>query len=310
MSKIFVAIASYRDKLLLNTINDCIYNCSDLSRLYFGVVDQNEERLDLSSHPLSDQITYININPIFSRGPCWARSIVHSLYNNEDYVLQIDSHTIFDKGWDIKLIDNLSDCKKKNNKTVLSGYPPAFEIVDDKFVKRPLHKYALVFRPKEDSKLEDNNPVLIFKSHCIETDNSIPIFHIAGGFVFSTGNFFQDVPYDPLLYFHGEEQNLAIRAWTKGWDIYAYPGIPLYHLYHNSEKLIRPLHWDEDLDKNRPVRWYKLQEKARDRMAKLLYYNNLEGSFGLGTERSLEDFAKFSGIDYKNKTITVIPIVI
>lgn len=304
MKTIFVAIVAYQDALLLNTINNCIYNCSNASQLHFGIVDQSESGLDLSSHPLRNQITYLNINPFYSRGPCWARSIVHSFYDNEDFVLQIDSHTIFDKGWDEKLISTLLKCKRSNKKSVLSGYPPAFEIINGVFVKKPLLKYAPIFLVNEGAKLEENNPVLIFRSHCIETKEPILTYHIAGGFIFTFGNFFQEIPYDPFLYFHGEEQNIAIRAWTRGWDIYACPGIPIYHLYHNSKNLVRPLHWDKEADEKRPVRWFKLQEKAKIRLIKLLYKNDLEGVFGLGKERTMEDYAKLSGVNYKYRTIT------
>lgn len=303
MNRIFVAIAAYRDALLLNTINDCINKCSSNSQLYFGIVDQCEDKLDLSSHSHYKNITYLNIDPFYGRGPCWARNIVHSFNNNEDFVLQIDSHTLFDPDWDKKLIDQYHNCKAQSSKVILSGYPPAFSIAEELFIKKPLVDKAPVFYPKEDSHLEDNNAVLTFSGYIRNTTVPIKTYHVAGGFIFTEGDFFLKVPYDPFLYFHGEEQNIAVRAWTNGWDIYTIPNIPIYHLYHNSANLVRSLHWDRDLDTTRPVRWFELQDRAKRRLVQLLYHQQPMGIYGLGQKRTLEQFAECSGIDYVNKTV-------
>lgn len=303
MKKIFVAIASYQDSLLLNTIYDCIEKCSNESQVFFGIVDQCEDTLNLSSHPFCKNITYLNIDPYYGRGPCWARSIVHSFYNNEDYVLQIDSHTLFDPEWDKSLINQYKQCQTQSAKVILSGYPPAFEIVDNVFVKKPLVDKAPVFYPKQDSQLEDDNPVLKFVGYVQNTTVPIKTYHVAGGFIFTEGNFFQTIPYDPSLYFHGEEQNIAVRAWTNGWDIYTIPNIPIYHLYHNSTNLVRSLHWDKDMDTTRPVRWFDLQQKAKKRLVQLLYKQQPLGVYGLGHIRTLREFADCSGIDYENKKV-------
>jgi hypothetical protein len=46
------------------------------------------------------------------------------MYNNEDYFLQIDPHSRFNKNWDITLIDTFNQAVEtvNNKKTVLTGY--------------------------------------------------------------------------------------------------------------------------------------------------------------------------------------------
>jgi GT2 family glycosyltransferase len=116
---------------------------------------------------------------------------------------------------------------------------------------------------------------------------------------------FLEVPYDPALYFLGEEHDIAIRAWTNGWDIYHAPEVPIYHLYNDKETNTKPrvLHWDAAEDEKRKVRWWQHNERSKARLRAMLYEGADLGVYGLGTQRSLQEFAEFSGIDYLNRVI-------
>ena len=48
-------------------------------------------------YEFKNQIHYEHVDPLFSKGPCWARHRAQSFFNNENYFLQIDSHTQFSK---------------------------------------------------------------------------------------------------------------------------------------------------------------------------------------------------------------------
>ena len=53
------------------------------------------------------------------------------------------------------------------------------------------------------------------------------------------------------MYFHGEEQSLTLRSFTKGWDIYHPKWIPLYHLYKKAGTKYETHHWSGDISKQR-----------------------------------------------------------
>src|SRR5262249_32298659 len=106
-----------------------------------------------------------------------------------------------------------------------------------------------------------------------------------------------DFPYDPALYFHGEEQSLALRLYTQGWSIYHPPGMPIYHLYEDGQRSRRPMHWEDDR-----ARFPRLEAASRRRLLDLISGKAL-GAYGLGSARSLDDFAAFSGIDYKRRVL-------
>jgi hypothetical protein len=305
---IFVSIASYRDPLLWNTVRECLSNAERPDLLRFGIVDQNDEDAggDLARLPFAHQIRYVNIKPRDSRGACWARSIAFGLYDNEDYLLQIDSHMIFDPGWDRILKTQHKELSANNPKSILSCYPWAFEIENGEAVRKIISQGTLALRPLPNATLTEDSPVMLFYPTPQPMTTHYYAFELSGNFLFTLGSFADEIPYDPHLYFHGEEQNLTIRAYTHGWDMYHPRVIPLYHLYKKPERSEddTPRHWDEKDNQSRQTTWWKLEEASKRRMCQLLYTNTIKGAYGLGSVRSLDDFAVYSGIDYRLRTVT------
>ena len=146
--------------------------------------------------------------------------------------------------------------------------------------------------------------MLSFQAQPVEGTQPLPAFHVGAGCLFAPGRIVQEVPYDPWLYFHGEEQALALRLYTRGWDLWHMPGLPVRHLYNaaGSGAPKRPLHWDSAEDAQRGTRWWTREQRARARLAALVAGEDL-GVYGIGTERTLAEFATFSGIDYRARTL-------
>lgn len=304
---IFISIASYRDPLLWTTVKECVSNAERPDLLRFGIVDQNDSDAgdDLSRLSFAQHIRYVNIKPRDSRGACWARSIAFGLYDDEDYLLQIDSHMIFDRGWDRILKTQLEELSVNNPKSILSGYPWAFEIENGQAVRKISSQGTLALRLVPETGFADDSPVLSFHPLPQSTSQHYYAYELAGGFLFTRGSFVDEIPYDPHLYFHGEEQNLTIRAYTHGWDMYHPRTIPLYHLYKKPERVEgdTPRHWDDKDNQSRQTVWWKFEEASKRRMCQLLYTNTIRGAYGLGSVRSLDDFAAYSGIDYRQRTV-------
>ena len=51
-----------------------------------------------------NQIRMLHMDHRDAKGPCYARFMVEKLYNQEDFVLQIDSHMRLRPNWDTFLI--------------------------------------------------------------------------------------------------------------------------------------------------------------------------------------------------------------
>lgn len=308
---IFISIASYRDPLLGFTLASAYDNAAHPERLHFAVIDQDtgDTPYPVPKHIPEDQVGYIKIEAARSRGCCWARSLAMSLYRDEDYYLQVDSHTMFAKNWDDMLVKSMQVCLAHSPLAVISSYPPGFTFIDG--VPTPSNDVqvvnAAVLSP--GAVLGNDHPCLVFKNKKINNVGAVHGYHISAGCLFAPGKFVHHIPYDPYLYFNEEEQNIALRLYTHGWDIYHVRGIPLYHLYNTEPQKIdagsRRLHWQDSTIQHavKPA-WWAQVERAKARMVTLLWGNSQElGCYGLGSQRSLRDYAEMCGVDYPNRIL-------
>ncbi|HSI54360.1 MAG TPA: GlcNAc-transferase family protein [Ramlibacter sp.] len=304
--RVFVSIASYCDPVLGFTLTRALATARWPDRLHFGVVDQSPGSAagptpqDLAPARLS----YIRIDPVYARGPCWARAIAMSLYDGEDWFFQVDSHMDFEARWDDRLITQAQALLPGRAGVVLSAYPNAFVFDAGRPVHKPSTQHILAHVVKDGALFEPGHPVLGFEAHPLERDEPVAGFHLGAGCLFAPGSFVPAFPYDPWFYFHGEEQALAARLFTHGWDIFHIPALPVWHLYNNADSgaAPRPMHWDAALDGQRVQTWWTLEQRSRERLATLLAGGPL-GIYGLGRRRTMADYAAFSGIDYARRSI-------
>lgn len=304
--QIFISMASYLDPMLFFTLRDAVAKAAQPDLLRFAVIDQHvlDQRDSIRLLPFGAQVRYLHVHPQDTLGVSWARNMAFSLYNGEQYLLQIDSHMCFEQGWDDNLRAQHTALLAQSARPVLSTYPYPFEMVDGQpRYERSEGKTVLVLRPHPETPLGPDSVVLRFIGRHLFTDSPVPGCHVAAGFIFCAGEFVEQVPYDPYLYFHGEEQSLAVRAYTRGWDIYHPTWVPLYHLYKQANTPHDTHHWHGEVDRRRAFDGAYLTQRAKERLTRLLCGDGLGGAYGLGTERSLAQFMAFSGIDYRNRSV-------
>lgn len=303
--RLFVSIASYCDPVLGFTLQRAVAMAAAPQRLHFGVVDQSPAgtpRVAAPGH--GARLSQVRLDIADARGACWARAIAMSLHDGEEWFLQLDSHMDFDPGWDERLIAQAQALGAPERGLVISTYPDAFRFVAGQPVRQPTTNGVLAQVLKPGAAFEDGHPVLGFEAHPVTSAQALPGFHVGAGCLFAPGRITQHVPYDPWLYFHGEEQALALRLYTRGWDLFHMPALPVHHLYNDpaSGAPPRPLHWDEAHAAARDFDWWTLEQRSRMRLQALVAGADL-GVYGLGSQRTLADFAAFSGIDYAARTL-------
>ena len=305
--KIFISIASYQDPLLEATINSAFTMSDKPENLIFGICDQSSVPLDKNSFEFKNKIFYEHIDPLISQGPCWARARIQKKFNDEDYYLQIDSHTQFQKGWDSYLIKYLKKIQEidsgQHKKPIITCYPRAFEVVDystNDFSLKDEDKSTHVITYREDSMFTKGN---FCRQIGATTDSEITHgYLLAAGFLFTTSNFVKEIPYDPELYFYGEEISLVLRAITRGYGIFHIPNAPIFHLYNDISDVKRKLHWDVTEDEGRTIKWFERENKSIERLNQIIN-NEITGKFGLGTIKSLQDYQRLSGVDLINMQV-------
>lgn len=296
--KIFVSIAAYRDPDCLNTVRDLFAKAAAPGRLALGVCWQfkpGEDRPFLDVPEYQSLIRQICIPISDSRGPCWARSCIQRLIQDEGYYFQIDSHMRFAPGWDQSLIETLQACRSPN--PVLSTYPlpfvPPDALAPDGIVE---------IRPRyfdKDGVLHQHSALLAMPA---SPAPPVPAWFVSAGMLFAPARIVEDVPYDPHLYFLGEEISLAVRLWTHGWDIFNPNRVIAYHNYQVGSD--RKRHW-EDMGE-----WPRLNQSSVQRLQGLLGLGPFQetigvaggANYGLGFRRTLAAYEKASGLDFKART--------
>lgn len=304
---IFISIASYLDPMLFFTLNDAVAKAARPELLSLGVVDQHlaDQRAAIAALPFARRVRYVHLHPQDTLGVSWARSTAFSLYDGEAFLLQVDSHTLFEPGWDEQLRSLHATLGERSAKPIISTYPYRFDMVDGKPQYSPGEgRTALVLRPHPEKNLAPDDAVLRFMARHLFTSEPVMGCHVSAGFLFAAGSFVEEVPYDPWLYFHGEEQSLAVRAFTRGWDIFHPLTTPVYHLYKLEGTPYETHHWHGELDARRAFTSNYLTERAKLRLNRLLMGDGLPGAYGLGTVRSMAQYAELSGIDYARQTIS------
>ncbi|MBV1775700.1 hypothetical protein KSF73_08205 [Burkholderiaceae bacterium DAT-1] len=306
---IFISIASYCDVLLSQTISSALRNADHPDDITFGIVDQNFERTIIDEplmHPTHMNYVFIHYKETLGLG--WARTLASSFYDEEDWYLQIDSHMIFDKSWDTILIQQATHAQKFNSKCILSSFPPKFEISGTGLIKYPTKGKILAHVLTRGQTLDGEHSLLRYEGKHFNSQRLILGAHVAGGCIFARGDLFLEMPYDPFMYFSEEEQAIAIRSYTHGWDIFHITDNPIYHLYNTEDgkkgaENGRPMHWNKDHSDKRNFPWQVLCKKSKIRLDALVCGKEDLKVYGLGKQRTMQDYAEFSGVDYVHRKI-------
>jgi len=299
---IFLSLASYRDPELVPSINSAIANAHDPDNLRFGVGWQHspEETLPPEWHT-DPRFIILDVPTTDTKGVCWMRAMIMQQWAGEDFYLQLDSHHRFAPNWDIQLLKMWSDLKACGvEKPLLTSYISAFNPANDPAGRHPspysfhwdrfIPEGSFFTRPGDMpnwQQLRFPESSRFFSAH----------------FAFVEGKFCREVPYDPNIFFHGEEPDMAVRAYTHGYDSFAIHR-PL--VWHEYTRVGRPHVWDQ----KEPIEkiHHTWNVTAHARVKKLLGTDGERcdidfGPYGLGTKRTLADYERFAGIRFRDRTV-------
>ena len=300
-TEIFIQIASYRDPQLGATLRSLIEKASAPERLHIGLCLQvgPEDHLScgLPSLPAAHELRGASlkidlVTAECSRGVCWARARTQSLWGGEPFTLQIDSHMRFAMGWDQELLESWTRCG--DSKAILSCYPNAFELPDRCNTEQLPVLGAHRFDEHGILRLQGINR---FRYPDEVPERPLPTAMVAAGLIFGPADWIEVVPYDPHLYFYGEEISLALRLWTHGFNFYNPDRLLIFHLYKTSGHG-SPTHWADHSS------WSEHNKQSITRVKALTQGDSLEAPYGLGTARTLQGWQQWSGINLQDQTIS------
>jgi hypothetical protein len=265
--------------------------------LRVGIYEQNsenqKERCDLHNK-YKNQIKYLRSNYRDAKGPLYARARINQqLYDNEEYILMIDSHSYFLKNWDVEMIKQLNYLHKQVKKPILSSYPNSIKFKDNKLIKDKVVDKTTVICEIIKSRGYPTVQNAIFKDEGYFYKSN----QLGGGLIFTYGTFFKDInlkPNYPYI-FGGEEIFLAALAYTHGWDVYSFAKNYIYHFYYHDNP-----NWHKDVvEKNNFIQ----KQKIESHLKLLSILKTDKNNYPMGNVRSLKDFWKTIEFDYTKKSL-------
>jgi hypothetical protein len=288
---IFVSIAAYRDPELVPTLHDCIARARHPRDLRFGICWQHSEQELRPAIFDNFDMRVVAVPWRDSAGACWARAEVMKLWSNEDFFLQIDSHHRFVQDWDAKLLAHAerSGAAKPLLTTYGAPFDPAAPLPPGEPMQMDFDRFT-----------EDAIP--LFRPRVIpgwqSLDRPLAARFLSGHFLFAPGSFVTEVPYDPELYFHGEEISLSIRAFTSGYALFHPPEHILWHEYTRAH---RNKHWDDHVRANGVAReWHQCDAASRQKVRRFLSGEDI-GAFGCGAERRFAEYEAYAGLSFAHR---------
>lgn len=299
---IFASLISYRDPVCTNTLTELFKRAEYPENVFVGICQQNNEE-DSECIPedfkYKNNIRIIRLPSHQAKGPAHARYLCSTLWDGEQYYLQIDSHSKFTKNWDTKCINMIKEIKQQNlsQKPVISSYPTSIEEYQEDDTSNIVPTMCRAY-------FTDRNMISIEGAEHQSHNNYYETPYLASGFFFCEYTFLLELPYDPNLdyIFIGEEIEHAIRFYTHGYNIFTPNKNIIYHEYTRADK---PKIWtdqnyrdDEAFEKIKYIIGLETDtSKLSDKMKKSAKL------YGLGNVRSLQDYYNFAGIDVKNKIV-------
>lgn len=271
MDKIYVAIASYKDTELVDTVYSLLRRSKNPERLFVSIFSQDD------IHPKLENIfalfgvedfNYEKVPASDAKGVGYARSKTQEKLSLDfKYYLQIDSHTRFIQDWDSILI---SEYEESQNfwkiPIVFSSYPIPYtydkngnEVITAKeeanIVDIKMEDGRLLYTPDYEAK-------------------QIAVYgqfhgHFCAGFVFCLSEYILKVPYDKNIYFIGEEHTMSIRIFCEGMYIIAPKKSYVYHHYYGEKT--RDKHWEID-----PT-WGEYEKSSFERIGRFFLFDELDG---------------------------------
>lgn len=297
---IFVQIASYRDPELVPTLTDLLEKADypDNLRVTIAWQTSKDDQWDnLDKFQDDKRVTILTIPYQDSKGACWARNKIQKEYKGEKYTFQLDSHHRFTQGWDSSLIKMLRYLQRiDHKKPLITGYLPSYNPEDDP-AGRSNEPWLMNF-----DRFTPEGVVFFLPASIPNWESAtepVPSRFYSAHFAFTLGKFVEEVPHDPDFYFHGEEISIAVRAYTHGYDLFHSHKVIAWHEYTRKG---RTKHWDDNKT------WTYANTHTHKRVRQLLGTDGEEmtndfGIYGLGTQRTLDEYERYAGIRFVDRGI-------
>lgn len=305
MQSIYVEIASLEDTELVNTIKDISYKCSGKYSITVGIYlvssDDFLKEIAPELKDIENILWYIKHDPITinTLGITKGRKSALGMYNDQDYILQIDAHTKFEQDWDEKIVSYYKEAVEltKKPKTILTAWLGGYSYKPERYILDSKPNYPMfIFKNNKNPYSQEmmlNVPTMTwhFADKVDSKDLYIPLSLYCGNFMFSSGSLAKDLyeSFNEDLIFVEEELLTSIELKHRGYS-FVFPNfqLPLTHSYNSrghemgGQRAYLEMYLDPDL-------LYDSMESNLQR-----YFENKKNQV------KIKNYAKYAGLEYED----------
>lgn len=296
---IFINIPSYKDPEIWMTIDNFLKNARNPNRVYFGVTNQPEDiekenNIYLNYDKSKVKVDILKPGSIVGCQP--ARKNSHKFYDNQDYYLNMDSHMRSIENWDELIINEFEDIELRRGKSVITGYVNDY-LLDENNNETLKISTPWVYHMSQDNLNNFKNTgivqmVPVHSEHTQEVESP----YVSGHFFFTRSEYVNKVNFIDEIAFTEEEIFMALRFFTAGYNIYIPKKTYVLHRYGRPN---RKLFWEDF-----PEKFFKADEFSKNFFNNIVSNNIIDDQKGLFSDRSLNDFEKYSGINFNSREVT------
>jgi hypothetical protein len=298
--KVYLQIAAWRDPLLVETIKNAIKNAEFPELLTFTCVFQGYKQDSWMLESLKHIDAKINLIEVDARvaplSLCKLRGDVgSSLITDEEYYMQVDSHSKFAPNWDTDLKTELSLARRKyGSKTIITSQITGFTDWDSDFIYSTMTSIP-------DEKLFNQIGAPVVGRWTAKNPNTQTVerfFNAAC--IFSLTDFVRDVPQPDSILFQYEQPMMALRTFTAGYTMVGptksyVGGFDFPDHQSRFRRQDDPL-WSKD--------WGTMESNNREYFNGILDNNVIDNKNGLMDYLSLDDFVEFMQYDPRTLEVT------
>lgn len=296
---IYIQVPTIEDYSIPSTVHSAVNSATNPSEVYFGVAATTSESFyhDVVQ-PLSDIDNVETKHFSIASGRGLGRSRVNSrfAYNDQDYIIQIDAHTLFQDGWDDFLIDLYEGARREtgSDKTLMAAYLGKYSIRDDvPIVIDPTPGYPVWGVNDVVQNVPMKGPAVVkisdFPDHILNDKGRTyyPLNRTTGNFIMGNREWGKYHGWTGKEIFWEEEVLPAINLLENGFSL-VFPNVdlPLTHLY-----------WEEDLKRQTMDQIY---DEDIMRLATEHIEEYVKENYDL-----VDKYTKFSGYDLKKNEVTL-----
>jgi len=299
--KIFIAVPAFNEHFTHVTIEDAFEKADKPENVYFGIFNQKTNSNNFEDFTSYKNVRCINANYKKPLGAGLARLIASTLHDDERYFLQIDAHTIFAKGWDSVLLNDLDLLLRHVEKPAISQscawhQVSVYSDPDKVYIKNFNGVQAYPFFPEKGKPITHEDRTRIneekFLGKFLENHLSLGCSGL-----FCLSDFIYEISYNPFIKFTPEQEFTALRACTRNYRFFSSEKSMISTLGKNKTDGFTDLDYPDD-------RKFLFENEDMDKIGMHEYiYGKKFGFYGAPDYNSYQDYLLRSKIDFNTSNV-------